>query len=183
MNTPVTPSRRQRWARIVLLSLGLGFVGLVAVVASTFTLSRDAAWLRRELEVRDEAQWSTRFQIDGGPVLLGSLRTLLRFHEDVEPEVRQALAAIRRVSVGVYSLDSVEAGSTWDAPLPDGRTGWTRLVSVRNKDNTVWVYVRDPDGSTHAVRVAVAVRDGAHVIVASGVIAPEALVSLAKSRI
>ena len=116
-------------------------------------------------------------------MLLGSLRTLLRFHEDVEPEVRQALAAIRRVSVGVYTLDSVEAGSGWEAPLPSGRAGWTRLVHVRNTNNSVWVYVRDPDGHTETMRVAIAVRDGSNVVVASGVIAPEALVSLAKSRI
>jgi hypothetical protein len=183
MNHAPTPSGLRRWARIVLLSLGLGFVGLVAVVASTFTLSRDAAWLRRELAVRDEAQWSTRFQVDGGPVLLGSLRTLLRFHEDVQPEVRQALAAIRRLSVGVYSLNTVEAGEAWETPLPSGRDGWTRLVSVRNANTTVWVYVRDPDGGAQTVRVAVAVRDGSNVVVASGVIAPEALVSLATSRI
>lgn len=159
-----------------------GAVLLGFAAASWLTLSRDAAWLYAALRTEQPEEWSTKFQGDAGPVLLGALRLGLRYHESLEPEILTGLAAVRRVSVGVYRLRSIEADDGALLTFPAARTGWIRLATVRDDRDAVVVYVREPATGAKTVSVALAVREPGQVVVLAGEIEPGHLLALIPVR-
>lgn len=179
-----SPSRRRwRWARILGAIFLFGTALVAAAILSVITLSRDAARLRSDLRAANpDAEWSTRIQGDVGPVLLGALRLGLGFHHELEPEVRQAVAAVRRASVGVYRLSKEGPGDAVPLVLPEARAGWTRLAAVRHNRERVVIYVRDPGPGTDVLRVALAVQTPDELVVVAGELAPEHLLSLVPAR-
>jgi hypothetical protein len=174
--------RRPRW-RGIAIAAALAFV--VAVV-NVITLSRDAAVLRRAVVRAGDLDLSTKVQISTGPVLLGLARGVTRLVDQVPPEVRQALASVRRASVGVYDLERNATESDRSRILADadlrGR-GWTRLVAVRNPDSTVVVYTTDANPSGSSLQVCLAVCNQQQLVIASATVRPDALMDLVKRQI
>jgi hypothetical protein len=126
------------------------------------TLSRDAAALRRELFSALPISARPQVQISVGPVLLTTARGLLSFVDDVPPEARQALRAIKAASVGVYRLDrnlepSARVQLLAAADRAMDRRDWTRIVAVQKDDETVLVYMPADLAEGDPLRVCLAI--------------------------
>jgi hypothetical protein len=194
MNAPVPPllQPRRRYGRWVLLALVVMVTPLVIVgvgVASMFTLSRDAAVLRREVMAATDADWHTKVQVSVGGITLGAVRTGLQFvqaeHMD---EARLALAAVRSASVGVYESNE-RVGELSLRQLftrTDQRMrsrGWSRVVGVAEGRETVMVYASDDPGSDGRIELCVAVVDGRQMVVVSTRINGDALQKLVERHV
>ncbi|GAB1488807.1 hypothetical protein MASR2M8_12540 [Opitutaceae bacterium] len=190
MNTPPLARlrpRRHLW-RWLLGSFAFGLLIVVTAVANVVTLSRDAAALRRAVVKAGDLDASTKVQVSTGPILLGLARSVTALIDDIPPEVKHGLAAVHKASVGVYDLahGSVEQAHSRILEEADkglrGR-GWSRLLAVRNSDNTVVVYATDEDFSGSSMRVCVAVCNQEQLVIASATVQPEALMDLIERQL
>ena len=171
--------RRHVW-QWVFLGLGIcmtPFVILAVMAASILTLNRDASVLRRHVMAATDDGWTTKVQLDLGRITLGTVRTCLSFvhhHKDIE-DAKQALAAVRHASVGVY--ERIPGRADWsrqqllaetDAAMQ--KRGWTRLVGVADQKDTVLIYVPQDFDPAGPVEICLAVvSDKELVIVSTGV--------------
>lgn len=195
MNTPVPPaasksqSRLARWMLLGLLLLITPVVLVGVGVASLFRLSRDAAFLRREVMTATDSDWNTKVQVSAGWCTLTTARTIMRFVEhEHQDEARLALSAVRRASVGVY--ERIGRAGEWSRERLFAETdhrmrdrGWSRLVGVVDDDATVLVYTSDDLGTGGLVDVCVAVVDGDDMVVVSTKIDADKLLELAERHL
>jgi hypothetical protein len=168
----------------VLLGAGLclaPFVVLAMVAASFLTLDRDVKHLRRHVMNATDAGWSTRVQVSVGRITLGAIGQGLRFvdHKDMA-DARLALRAVKRASVGVYERTS--GGADWsreqlfvETDQSMQRRGWTRLVGVADKKETVLIYVPADMNEDGPVDICLAVVSGKELVVVSTTVDPEVL--------
>lgn len=175
---PASPSpapRRRVWLW-VLLAAGLclsPFLLLGAAAVSYLTLDSDVRTLRRHVMAATDAEWCTRAQVSVGRLTLGAIGQGLRFvdHEDM-PDARLAIRAVKHASVGVYERTSPEASwSREDLFVKTDRAmrqrGWSRLVGVADRNETVLVYVADDFEEDEPVEICLAVVNGKKIVVAS----------------
>lgn len=144
---------------------------------------RDLAQVRREMARTVESPLRCQIQVNLGPLALVPARIITRFIDDIPPEAHLALSAARRASIGVYHVDAAAADDPAKA-LFDSTDGhmnesdWTRVLAVRDGDETVMVYLpRDWTGEGD-VDVFVAVCDGNDLILVSAGLRPEPLKKL-----
>jgi len=190
--TPPPVTRRRSVGWWVVLGLGLLLTPVIVVgvgVLSMLTLDRDAAFLRREVMAATDAKWHTKVQLSAGWMTLGAVRTGLRFiqaeHMD---EARLAMKAVRRVSVGVYECNSgrddlamEQLFNRTDQAMK--KRGWTRLVGVAEKDETVLIYTSEDIGNSSRIDLCLAVVDGHQMVVVSTNVDASALAELAEQHI
>lgn len=181
---PQTPApRRQVW-RWALLGAGLCLapfllLGLAAV--SYLTLDRDVRVLRQHVMAATDARWSTKVQMSVGRLTLGVIGQGLRFvHQPNIDDARVALRAVRHASVGVYERTSGTADCSREQLFVETdramqKRGWTRLVGVADKQESVLVYVQDDLDEDEPVEICVAVVNGKEMVVASTTIDAVAL--------
>jgi len=167
--------RRHVW-RWVFLGLGLclaPFVALAIVAASFLTLESDAAALRKHVMAATNTGWHTKVQVDIGGLTIAAVRTGLAFvHKEEMAEAKQALAAVRHASVGVYERDSGTA--TWSREQLFAGTdramqkrGWTRLVGVADDKDTVLIYISPEASADKPINLCLAVVNGRELVVVS----------------
>lgn len=174
---------RQIW-RWVLLGVGICLtpfllLGLAAV--SYLTLDRDVRVLRQHVMAATDANWSTKVQMSVGRLTLGVIGQGLRFvHQPNIDDARLALRAVKHASVGVYGR--VSGGTDWsreqlfvETDRAMQKRGWTRLVGVADKQESVLVYVQDDLDESEPVEICVAVVNGKEMVVASTTIDAAAL--------
>lgn len=178
---PAAPSRRRRlwlWA----LALVLTPVLLLGVAAASYlTLNRDAAALRKEVMAATDTKWDTKVQLSVGRISLWIVRQGLVFVPKAEvQEAREALRAVRSVSVGVYR--PAQKDPTWSRERLFNETdrtmrarGWTRLVGVADHRENVLIYAPD---DAEVGKVCLAVVTGRELVVVSAAINPDALGAL-----
>lgn len=179
-NVPPAP-RRRIWPWVLGICL-TPFLALGLAVASYITLDSDARTLRRHVMRATEADWTTKVQVSVGRATIGTVRTGLLFARQPEVEdARLALGAIKNASVGVYQL------ATPGADLASGnrilaetdramqKRGWSRLVGVSGRDETVMVYVTEDADEDKPLDICVAVVTGRELVVVSATIEPEAI--------
>jgi hypothetical protein len=178
--------RRPVW-RWVLLGVGIclaPFVLLAMVAASYLTLDRDVAVLRRHVMDATDAGWDTKVQMSVGRFTLGAIGQGLRFvqHEDIA-DARLALRAVKHASVGVYERGA--GGAHWSREQLFTETdeamrkrGWTRMVGVADKKETVLVYIPTDMKDDGPVDICLAVVSGKELVVVSTTVDPEALGAL-----
>lgn len=180
-STPPTPIRRRRWPWVLLAVLGLPFLLAAATAVSVLTLDRNAACLREEVLQVLEADHRTVVQASAGQLALGGVRAVLAVidHEPLR-DARLALAAIRSVSIGVYELGEAGAAAggailgCTDAAM--GERGWSRVVGVRDGEDTVMIYV--PTDADEPDEVCLAVVSGRDLVVVAARIRPAAVRAL-----
>ncbi len=178
--------------RVGLWLLGLSGVSVVVtglLVLNALTLNSDARALRGALLEGLDARSTTRVQLSVGPVILGAARVILGFVDRVPEEARLALSSAQSASVGVYTLkksssesNSGQVVAAADLAMTD--RGWTRVVAVTNRNETVLIYTptavsADADG---LLRVCVGVCHGRELVVVSAKVSPAPLVELASKR-
>ena len=184
---PQTPAPRRHVWRWVLLGAGIcltPFVVLALVAVSYLTLDRDVAVLRGHVMDATDAHWSTKVQFSVGRVTLGAVRQGLRFvHAKGIDDARLALSAVKHASVGVYSLASGKAEWSREQLFTETdqamrKRGWTRLVGVADKKETVLIYTPSDMDEDGPVDICLAVVDGKELVVASTTVDAAALSEL-----
>lgn len=181
---PQTPAPRRHVWRWVLLGAGicltpLLLLGLAAV--SYLTLDRDVRVLRQHIMAATDANWSTKVQMSVGRLTLGVIGQGLRFvHQPNIADARLALRAVRHASVGVY--ERTADGTDWSREQLFTKTdramkarGWTRLVGVVDKHDTVLVYVQNDLDENEPIEICIAVVSGKEMVVASTTVDATAL--------
>jgi hypothetical protein len=181
------PRKRIRWWQWLLMIGAAGVVLLATVVVNAVTLARDAAVLRDEIVATLGVDAKTTVQVSAGPVLLGLARGGLSFVKDLPAEARLALSAVRKASVGVYTIDRDGRGERAEAMFASAATamaqrGWERIVAVNDGDTQVMLFAPLRSGGTSAQKVCVAVCDEDKLIVVTGTLRPEPLVEIAEKR-
>lgn len=185
---PVHASRKGlRWWQWLLAIGGAGFALLITAAVNVVTLTRDAAALRNEIVASLESGSTTTVQVSAGPLLLSLVRGGMHFVDDVPEEARAALQAVRKASVGVYTIDAGEHSRRAEeifasAETTMARRGWTRVVAVNDGDTQVLVFAPVNSEWTGTQKVCVAVCDEDKLIVVSGTIRPEPLMEIARRR-
>lgn len=194
MNSPVPPAiakRERRLLRWILLALVIMVTPVAVVgfgVVSMFRLSRDAALLKREVMAASDSKWNTKVQVSAGWCTLTTVRTIMSFVEhDHREEARLALSAVRRASVGVYERIGRAGEISTERLLSEidnkmRSRGWSRLVGVVEREETVLVYTSDELDSGDQMELCVAVLDGADLVVVSTKVDAGQLVKLAEKH-
>ena len=187
MNDPVPARPSRRIWRWLLIAAGLclaPWLALAVVVCSYLTLDRDVAVLREHVMDATDAEWSTKVQMSAGRTTLGAIGAGLGFlrHRDVG-DARLALAAVHSASVGVYerrsgSMDVSRERIFAETDRAMEKRGWTRLVGVADRHDTVLVYVPQDMDTDGPVDVCVAVLSGKELVVTSTSVDPAALAEL-----
>lgn len=187
---PVNPRRRSR--RWIWISLGVVLTPVLALgllAYSVLTLNTNAATLRQEVAAATQADLHTRVQLDVGWLTLGTARTVLRFvhHEHVD-EARQALAAVKHASVGVYEWSTDQAREHQEnlfirTDRVMQRRGMSRLVGVNHDHEIVLVYASDQSKFGSRVDVCVAVVSEGQLVVVATTIDADALADLASRQL
>jgi hypothetical protein len=178
-------ARSRRWVWIGLGLFLTPVLGLGLLACSMLTLNANAASLRHELVAATQADLSTRVQMDVGWLTLGTVRTVLRLvrHEHIS-EVRQALAAVSRASVGVYEWSADVAPAA-----PEGlfartdrvmqKRGLSRLVGVCNASETVLIYASENTKAGAQLDLCVAVLGQNELVIVSATVDADGLAELA----
>jgi hypothetical protein len=172
---PASPVHRRRWPWIV-AALVAPFAILAVCLASYVTLDRDAAVLRRHVMTATGADWSTKVQVSLGRFSLGAAGAGLRFVDQPDiDDAREALRALESASVGVYELAS--GGADWspakilaDTDAAMSRRGWSRLVGVAGREETVMIYAPNDLKPGKPIDLALAVVSGRELVVACATI-------------
>jgi hypothetical protein len=171
---PQAPAVRRRriWPWVLGICL-IPFVLLAIAAASFFTLERDAAALRTHVMAATDAGWGTKVQMSAGRLALGAVRMGLGFvHNQDVADARLALAAVRHASVGVYERTSSTAQWSREQLFADTdkamqKRGWTRIVGVADKKETVLIYVPQDIDPDKPVEICLAVVSGKKLVVVS----------------
>lgn len=179
-NVPPAP-RRRIWPWVLGICL-TPFLALGLAVASYVTLDRDASTLRRHVMRATNADWNTKVQISVGGATIGTVRTGLLFADQKEiEEARLALGAIKHASVGVYELAS-DSAADWsgnriltDTDQAMQKRGWSRLVGVTGRNETVMIYVDDDADEDEPLDICVAVVTNRELVVVSATVDADAL--------
>ena len=176
-------TRRRVWPWVV---FGAGLclapfllLGLAAI--SYLTLDRDVRVLRNHVMEATDTAWDTKVQMSVGRLTLGAIGQGLRLvdHKDMD-DARLALRSVKQASVGVYARRA--GGNDWSREQLFAATdramrnrGWTRMVGVADRQETVLVYVQDDPGAEEPFDICVAVVNGKEMVVVSTTIDATAL--------
>ncbi|MEZ5277349.1 MAG: hypothetical protein R3F07_13285 [Opitutaceae bacterium] len=180
-----------RGRRFLLWTLGTIVVTsflLVFAVSRIFRVDRNAARLRDDFVQSVNASVSCQVQFNLGPAVLAPARLILGLVEEVPPEARLAISAARRASVGVYTIDcaggSVDPDALFDSATRkmDARA-WSRIVAVRDGDESVMIYLPREWSADDEVNLCIAVCDGQELVLVSARIRTEPLLALASMHL
>ena len=185
MNAPIANGRPRRRIWLWLLG-GVGACLLLAAlaVADVLTLSRDAAAMRRAVRSAVDADLTTRLQASVGPVILGGVRTVVSLMDAVPAEARRALAGVKSASIGVYGLDRAVSGRERSRILAAVdpvmlRRGWSRLVVVDDRGDTVLIYAKPPADEREPWPVCLAVCERRQLVIVNATLNLDILAELA----
>jgi hypothetical protein len=195
MTTPsVSPESKSdrrvlRWLLIGFLLMITPVVVVGVGVASMLGLSSDAAVLRREVMAATDTEWHTKVQVSAGWLTLAAVRAGLCFvdHEHMD-DARDAVASVRKVSVGVY--ERVGRAEKWSRAQLLAKTdermrkrGWTRLVGVTEEGQAVLVYSSDAEKDGDRLDLCVAIVDGRDMVIVSAKVDTDGLMRLAERHL
>ncbi|RXK56493.1 hypothetical protein ESB00_11690 [Oleiharenicola lentus] len=198
MNSPVPPvtpavakseRRLARWIILALLVMVTPVMVVALGVASMFRLNGEAALLRKEVMTASNSEWNTKVQISAGWCALTTARTILRVVEhEHRDEAQLALAAVRRASVGVYErvgrAGEMSAGRmVTEIDRKMQTRGWSRLVGVMERHETVLVYTSDELETGDKLEICVAVLNGDEMVVVSTKVDAGKLLELASKHL
>jgi len=174
-------------ALLIVLSLALALgLGLALAVASVLQQSRDTRALRDCLLGKQKLAWRDRIVVNTGPVTFGAVRLVSSFIE-LPQEARVGVASLRGAEVGVFRGGSV-APESRPAALAKAdelmvKRGWTRVVGVQGRPETVMVYVREKGLGENNLVCCVVVWNENELVIVKVKSDPEPLLRLAAEKI
>jgi hypothetical protein len=188
MTTPSSGSHRLlKILAIVVCLFATLFLALGCGVYRSVTLRSGASALKVALLPESMGNVNTKVQVSVGPVLLGMAGLLVPHVNDVPPEAVDALRCVRSASVGVYELSGVQAGidaaAVARADAVMSKSGWHRLVAVRDNSNTVLIYAPRISANADVVDVCIGVLDGRNCVVVSARLHADGLAHLVQRQL
>jgi hypothetical protein len=185
--TIVPPRRGWRLLHWFFIALAAMVVVVAAEVGSIFLLSAEASDLRRGFADSTDLAMETKVQLSIGPGLLGLGRLVTSFIDEVPPEAREAMKAVRRTSVGVYELDRLpsetERINFWRLATEKlTQSGWRQVVSVQEGAQSVMVFMPATESSGDEIEICLAVCEGRNLVIVSAMTATEPLLKLARHQ-
>ena len=183
------PKRRRVWPWILVCCIAPCLI-LGAVAYSFLVLDRDVALLRKQVMAATHADWKTKVQMSVGQLTLCLVRTGLSFVDNKEmADAKLALRAVRCISVGVYERQMKSAGS-WakhqllvDTDKAMRRRGWSRLVGVVDKNDTVLIYGPANYAEDEAIDICLSVVNDRELVVVSATLSPAGLAELVEKHL
>lgn len=172
------PRSRFRVVHWVLIILAAFMIVVVVQAAGALMLAREARDLRSALHVAAGRPLDREIEFSVGPVLLGLGRTLVSFVDDVPPEARLALSAVRHASVGIYKFkhrpDAAQRLAMLEAAAAEmADHNWQRVVTVSDGNDLVMIYVPAELVAGGEIDLCLAVCDGEEMVIVSARIDPE----------
>ena len=182
-----TPRHRFRWMHWLLIAVAALAVVAVLQIASLFSLVKEAADLREIVIDTTSIPMQTKVQFSVGPAILGMGRVAVSFIDEAPREAKQALAAMRRASVGVYEFDRAPTDAQqialWEATEQRvNRDGWQRIVSVNEGSQSVMIFMPQDSDATEMLEVCVVVCEGRQLVIVSAVADSAPLMALAQEQ-
>jgi len=189
--------RRSPWRALAVWFVAVGAMSLVIAAPVLFVkslrLERETVHLRDavigEFAGRAMDGWSPRVEVRLGGTAFGLARVLTQF-ADLPDEARQVLRAARSASVGVYQwrgadLAAMRERMSGGSPVIEiGGRSWTRVVSVRDGDESVVVLTPVTDADDLAVlEVCVVVLAEGELVVVSVDVDPAPLSELVQPHL
>lgn len=182
----VVRPRRRVWPWVLGAA---GFCMTAAIVAGVqcFGLDRDAAALHRRAAAVLGDSLHRKVQVSVGLPGVTAARMIVHYIDDVPPEARQALAAVKSASVGVYELDAAPDAAKRARLLQEAdhamqARGWSRVVGVVDHDETVAIYADPAADADEAQRVCVMVCDHRELVIVAARANPGPLLALAQEH-
>jgi len=189
MNAPTSSPkpRHSIWPWVLGLALA-PFVVLGGTIWSATHLSRDAGILRREVMAASGGGWHVKIQLTADRTALAAVRGGFSLIKEAPPEAREALAAVRSASVGVYERGTPEVSSVQGEVLAEAdkamaRQGWKRLVGVVESGKAVLIYLPADADMAAPSRVCLAVCDRCELVVVSAEVDADKLAQFALRQI
>ena len=190
LSSPVSASpRRRRWWPWVLGLCLAPFVILGVAALNFLSLDRDAAALRRHVMTATDSSWNTKVQVSVGGIALGAVRGGLAVVKSANVEqARLGLRAVSRASVGVYQRDAAAARVAPGQLMADTdqrmrQRGWTRVIGVVRKGETVLVYAPAGAAADDEVDVCLAVIKERELVIVSARLKGEAIGELVRQHL
>lgn len=126
-----------------------------------------------------------RICVNVGGLTFGVVRAITAFFDDIPAEPRAAIKAVRGVNVAVYGPGDTLTDATMGeivhrADSAMKKKNWERAVLVREKDQTVAVYVPAHAISSSNLRACVMVLEQQQIVLVSARANVDPLVALAK---
>lgn len=188
MNPSVSiPGSRRRILRWFLIGIGLcltPFAILVIAAASYFVLDRDTVALREQVMRATDARWHTQVQMSLGNATINAVNFGLHFVRTKNgADVCNVLAAVKRVSVGIYECKPSSSRGWPEQFLADTdrvmqKRGWSRLISVVGENNSVLIYVPQDRNGEETMEVCLAGVSRHELVVATARLDASALAEL-----
>lgn len=166
------PRRGFRFGHWFLIVTAALVVVAVVEAASMFRLSRGAGEVRGAIDRVVAGDASTEVQFSVGPGALGLARFVVGFIDDVPPEARKAMEAVRCASVGVYRLHTQPDAAARVAMMRAAAErmeseGWHRAVAVHDDGELVMVFVPRDARDTEELEICVVVCSNTDLVVVS----------------
>jgi hypothetical protein len=186
--SPVPPPRRRfRALHWFFLAIAAMAVVVAVEVGSVFYLSDEASDLRVSFIESTDLEVQTKVQLSVGPGLLGLGRVVAGFIDDIPPEAKDAMTAVRRTSVGVYELARVPSEEERlklfsAADLRMNSEGWSRIVSVQEGEQTVMIFMPTHVADGDEIEICLTVCDGRDLVIVSATTRTEPLIKLAQQQ-
>lgn len=180
---PPSPSPRRRWVTrgaVILLLAGLGWM-VVGCLRET-----EAHALRRVLLSQMGGDWQQQVHVRIGPILCTCVRVAAGFL-DLEPEVHQALSAIRGAEVAVYRPHARpdlarRSDALRHADEVMRQQDWDRVVAVIDGHDLVAVYAPSRMDSPRDAGCCVLVLDPEVLVVVSARADLQPLLELVRTK-
>ncbi len=195
-HTPAAP-RRAPWRALIVWMVGVSVVSLLVavpyMVVSSLRLERETVRLRDAVAgvagVNAIDGWSRRIEVRLGGCTFGLARLVARF-VDLPDEARHALRAARSASVGVYQWRGADVEATrrmmagGSGSIHVGGREWTRVVSVRDGDESVVVLTPvTGDADVDTLELCVVVLAEGELVVVSVEVDPQPLSDLVQPHL
>lgn len=185
INSPTRP--RQIWPWILGLALA-PFIAFGGMIWSAVHLNSDAAALRRQIMAASGGGWHPRVQFTVDRTALAAVRGGLALVKDVPDEAREALAAVRSASIGVYERREVAATAVRGSFIAEADKamelrGWKRLVGVVENGKTVLIYLPAGAEQREPSRICLAVCDRRELVIVAADLEADRLAQLALREI
>jgi hypothetical protein len=177
----IVQPRRYSWGFIG-IGLAAGIAALGAAVILSFTPGGDLRALRQAVFRESPAEWNRQIELGVGRLPVAAIRAGLRW-VDLDPKARTAARALRSADVGVYQhrkgADAAERSLVMNRVVSVmERRSFEPVVTVRDGDDLVQVFLPKRIGSNRNVRTCVLVMDEENLILVSARLDVEALADL-----
>lgn len=176
--------------QVLAVLAGICLIGLSAIafaVYSTVTVGSDMRAVRNVAAKEAHLRFAQQWEGTAHPLLVDVARFGLSFAH-LQPEARLAIQSVRGAEVGFYELTTPPNDATRQRLFRDfsqrlEQRGWSRTVSVLDREDLVMVFVPNSETSAQEFRAFVVVLNERQLVLVSGRANLEPMAELVESKL